>query len=57
MIQEKRDGDVSMHKMLLELLYEMSRIQRVRLEELCKFCEERNSGENRQCLFFFGVIG
>ncbi|KAG7009038.1 cell surface mannoprotein [Physcia stellaris] len=34
LIQERKDDDTGLHRMLLELLYEMSRIQRLRLEDL-----------------------
>ena len=32
---ETRDDEMGLYKMLLELLYEMSRIQRLRIEDLC----------------------
>lgn len=34
LIQEGKDDDAGLHRMLLELLYEMSRIQRLRMEDL-----------------------
>ncbi|KAI9822328.1 MAG: hypothetical protein M1827_000046 [Pycnora praestabilis] len=34
LIQGRRDDDIGLHRMLLELLYEMSRIQQLRLEDL-----------------------
>lgn len=34
LIQKGRDDDAGLHRMLLELLYEMSRIQRLRMEDL-----------------------
>ncbi|CAF9907485.1 hypothetical protein IMSHALPRED_005543 [Imshaugia aleurites] len=34
LIQQGRDDDAGLHRMLLELLYEMSRIQRLRTEDL-----------------------
>ncbi|KAL8742410.1 MAG: hypothetical protein Q9190_005106 [Brigantiaea leucoxantha] len=34
LLQERKDDDAGLHRMLLELLYEMSRIQRLRLEDL-----------------------
>ncbi|KAI4097191.1 MAG: hypothetical protein LQ344_000601 [Seirophora lacunosa] len=34
LIQEGKDDDVGLHRMLLELLYEMSRIQRLRAQDL-----------------------
>lgn len=34
LIQERKGDDSSLHRMLLELLYEMSRIQRLRMEDL-----------------------
>ncbi|KAF6219369.1 hypothetical protein HO133_005195 [Letharia lupina] len=34
LIQEGRDDDAGLHRMLLEVLYEMSRIQRLRIEDL-----------------------
>ena len=36
LVQAKQDGDTALHRMLLELLYEMSRIQRLRTEDLGK---------------------
>ena len=36
LIQSRRDDDGPLHRKLLELLYEMSRIQRLRLEDLRK---------------------
>lgn len=34
LIQERKDDEMGLHRMLLELLYAMSRIQRLRLEDL-----------------------
>ncbi|MCJ1435446.1 hypothetical protein MMC27_004819 [Xylographa pallens] len=34
LVQAKQDGDTALHRMLLELLYEMSRIQRLGTEDL-----------------------
>ncbi len=34
LIQERKDDDAGLHRLLLELLYEMSRIQRLRIEDL-----------------------
>ncbi|KAL8718005.1 MAG: hypothetical protein Q9225_004827, partial [Loekoesia sp. 1 TL-2023] len=34
LIYERRDDDAGLHRMLLELLYEMSRIQRLRIQDL-----------------------
>ncbi|KAL8658391.1 MAG: hypothetical protein Q9226_001035 [Calogaya cf. arnoldii] len=34
LIYERKDDDAGLHRMLLELLYEMSRIQRLRLQDL-----------------------
>ncbi|KAI4148809.1 MAG: hypothetical protein LQ341_001481 [Variospora aurantia] len=34
LIQEGKDDDMGLHRMLLELLYEMSRIQRLRVQDL-----------------------
>ncbi|KAL8784446.1 MAG: hypothetical protein Q9213_003969 [Squamulea squamosa] len=34
LIHERKDDDAGLHKMLLELLYEMSRIQRLRIQDL-----------------------
>ena len=34
LIRGRKDDDVGLHRMLLELLYEMSRIQRLRIEDL-----------------------
>ena len=39
LIQEKKDDELGLHRMLLEVLYEMSRIQRLRLEDLSKPCQ------------------
>lgn len=36
LIRSKRDDDLGLHRLLLELLYEMSRIQRLGREELGK---------------------
>ena len=36
LIQEKVDDEVGLHRMLLELLYDMSRIQRIRIEDLSR---------------------
>ncbi len=36
LIQEGKEDDSGLHRMLLELLYEMSRIQRLRTEDLSK---------------------
>jgi hypothetical protein len=36
LIQNRHDDDMGLHRMLLELLYEMSRIQRIRGEDLRK---------------------
>ena len=38
LIQGERDDDAGLHRMLLELLYEMSRIQRLRMEDLSQHC-------------------
>ena len=50
LIQGKADDDVGLHRMLLELLYDMSRIQRIRLEDLsnrvkCRNLEAKLTGE------------
>ncbi|KAI4165124.1 MAG: hypothetical protein LQ342_001401 [Letrouitia transgressa] len=34
LLQERKDDNVGLHRMFLELLYEMSRIQRLRIEDL-----------------------
>ena len=36
LIHERKDDEAGLHRMLLELLYEMSRIQRLRVEDLSK---------------------
>ena len=36
LIQSRIDDNAGLHRMLLELLYEMSRIQQLRIEELSK---------------------
>lgn len=38
LIQDKKVEDAALHRMLLELLYEMSRIQRLRTQDLCRCC-------------------
>ena len=38
LIQGMKDGDMGLHRMLLELLYEMSRIQRIQNGDLSKDC-------------------
>ena len=43
LIQEGRDDDAGLHRMLLELLYEMSRIQRLRNEDLSQHCPQLSS--------------
>ncbi|MCJ1350342.1 MAG: hypothetical protein MMC33_000323 [Icmadophila ericetorum] len=40
LIQSMREGDLFLHRMLLELLYEMSRIQRLRFEDLISVEDE-----------------
>ena len=40
LIQEETDDDAGLHRMLLELLYEMSRIQRLRMEDLSQRCPQ-----------------
>lgn len=42
LIQEGRDDDAGLHRMLLELLYEMSRIQRLRIEDLSQHCPQHS---------------
>lgn len=37
LIKSKLHEDIALHRMLLELLYEMSRINRIRMEELCTY--------------------
>lgn len=34
LIQERVDDDAGLHRMMLDMLYEMSRIQRLRMEDL-----------------------
>ena len=34
LIQQKTDDDIGLHRLLLELLYEMSRIQRLKVQDL-----------------------
>lgn len=43
LIHLRKEDNLGLHRMLLELLYEMSRIQRLRTEDLSKCC--------RYCLF------
>lgn len=38
LIHLRKDDNLGLHRMLLELLYEMSRIQRLRTEDLSKNC-------------------
>ena len=47
LIQERKDDDAGLHRMLLMLLYEMSRIQRLRIEDLSGFCY---TNEKMSCL-------
>ena len=37
LIYERKDDDAGLHRMLLELLYEMSRIQRLRIQDLSAY--------------------
>lgn len=41
LILERKDDDAGLHRLLLELLYEMSRIQRLRMEDLSQHCPQR----------------
>lgn len=41
LIMERKDDQTGLHRMLLELLYEMSRIQRLRIEDLSTSCDAR----------------
>ena len=34
LVQERKDDDAGLHRLLLVLIYEMSRIQRLRIEDL-----------------------
>lgn len=43
LIQKGRDDDAGLHRLLLELLYEMSRIQRLRMEDLSQQCPQLSS--------------
>ena len=43
LILERKDDDAGLHRLLLELLYEMSRIQRLRMEDLSQHCPQRFS--------------
>ena len=54
LIQGRKDDEAGLHRMLLELLYEMSRIQRLRTEDLSPqssptSSEEPFSNETTQC--------
>ena len=40
LILGEKDDDAGLHRMLLELLYEMSRIQRLRIEDLSQHCAQ-----------------
>lgn len=33
-----RENQAALHRMLMDLLYEMSRIQRIRIEDLGEYC-------------------
>ena len=44
LIQQEKDDGAGLHRMLLELLYEMSRIQRLRIDDLSK-CGPRKAWE------------
>ena len=47
LIQSKKDDDAALHRMLLELLYEMSRIQRLRIEDLSSYpCDVHGIAES-----------
>jgi hypothetical protein len=35
--KEEMDGEAGLHRLLMDLLYEMSRIQRVKIEDLGRF--------------------
>lgn len=39
LIQDRKDDETGLHRMLLEVLYEMSRIQRLRLEDLSELID------------------
>lgn len=45
LIQDEKDDGAGLHRMLLELLYEMSRIQRLRINDLSK-CGSRSTWES-----------
>lgn len=38
LIEMGKEDELGLHKLMLQLVYEMSRIQRLRLEELGKCC-------------------
>lgn len=40
LIRDNKDDELGLHRMLLELMYEMSRIQRLSLEDLGAFVGE-----------------
>jgi len=45
LIQERVDDDAGLHRTLLEVLYEMSRIQRLRMEDLSEKSNLNTLGE------------
>lgn len=45
LIQERVDDDAGLHRTLLEVLYEMSRIQRLRMEDLSEKSNLKTLGE------------
>ena len=50
LINDFKDQGVALHRMLLQLFYEMSRIQRIRNQDLCVYiapCSEDLAGTNR----------
>ena len=53
LIQEEKDDGAGLHRMLLELLYEMSRIQRLRINDLSKWGPR---GEWKASNFFVTVL-
>ena len=50
LVQTIKDQDLDLHRMLLELLYEMSRIQRIRTEELSG-STNLGRGQNHEVMF------
>ena len=53
LILERKDDNVGLHRMLLELLYEMSRMQRLRIQDLGLAILENSVGNLRADRFAY----